>query len=118
MTRTSLVLLFAIGCGNSDKPLPPTDPNALMSTLTDLAAFGNKHAGTPEGAQTAAYIAKRFTDLGLEDVHMESFSFPRWDLTSATMTVTIDGVDSKPELDIFESSGSGTVDADVVDVNT
>ena len=118
--RNAVLGLVVLGCGGSpaNTTLPPTDPSTLMATLTDLAAFGNKHAGTPEGAMTAAYIGKRMTDIGLEDVHTESFTFAKWDLTTATMTVTIDGVDSQPMLDVFESSGAGSADADIIDVNT
>lgn len=127
MTRTTtfastLLALLAASCGSDsmtpDKPLPPTDPQALLSTLNDLAAFGNKHAGSPEGAAAAQYIAKRFTDAGLEDVHMETFAFPRWDLASKSMAVTIDGQPAAMEFDVFESSGAGIADADVVDVGT
>jgi len=49
MSRTALLCLVAACGGSSATALPPTDPATLMTTLTDLAAFGNKHAGTAEG---------------------------------------------------------------------
>lgn len=117
--RPALVLLALAACGgDSTKPLPPTDQAALMTTLDALAQFGEKRAGTPAGAQAATYIQGRFTDLGLSDVHQESFQFPSWSLTSQALTVTIDGVPMSPGFDVFEAAGGGHVDAEIVDVGT
>jgi Iap family predicted aminopeptidase len=97
---------------------PPTDPTVLTPTLDALAAMGQKQAGTVTGAMAASYIAGRFTELGLSNVHTEPFGFPRWDLQSKTLAVTIDGAQSAPGFDVFEASGSGDVTGPVVDVGT
>jgi aminopeptidase YwaD len=120
MKRLVWIALVVSGCGgNDDRPLGPTDQAGLKATLDALAAFGEKHAGSPEGRQAADYVAQRFTDLGLQNVHLESFQFPRWDITSKAMTITIDGVAMTPGFDVFESSGAGQVsDAPIINVET
>lgn len=116
----SLVSLVsvALGCGSDPKPLGPTDQGKLLSTLEDLAAIGDKGAGTPGGQQAAQYIADRFTALKLADVHTEPFTFPRWELVSKAMTISIDGVPMQVGFDVFEASGSGVVDGEIVNVET
>jgi aminopeptidase YwaD len=111
-----LVLIVLAGCGSDDKVLPPTDPKDLTITLEALAAFGEKQPGSEAGQQAANYIAERFRALGLSDVHYETFSVPRWRLTSKAFTLTIDGVDSTPGFDVFEASNSGIADGELVDV--
>ena len=56
-------------------------------SLEDLAAFGKKHVGTDGAKQAGDYLVSRFRQLGLADVHTESFQFPRWDLMSSSLTV-------------------------------
>src|SRR5262245_37464719 len=120
--RRLLWIPFVIAAGCGDKatpPLGPTDQGGLKATLDMLATFGEKHAGSPEGRAAADYIAQRFTDIGLGDVHLESFQFPRWELTSKAMTITIDGVAMTPGFDVFESSGAGMVsNAPIINVET
>ena len=118
--RRAALLVFALAACGGDKatPLPPTDHEALMTTLDALARLGEKRAGTPAGAQAATYIQGRFTALGLGHVHQESFQFPSWAQTCKALTVTIDGVELTPEFDVFEAAGAGTVDAEIVDVGT
>src|SRR5262245_53286926 len=106
------------GCGDKEVILPPTDHGELLATLEALAAMGQKQAGTPEGAQATEYIEGRFRDLGLADVHRETFGFPMWKLVSKQLTVTIDGALYAPPFDVFEASGSGMADGPVVDVGT
>jgi Zn-dependent M28 family amino/carboxypeptidase len=119
MRRLLSIALLLAACGGKDKELGPTDQAGLRATLDALAGFGEKHAGSPEGRAAADYIAQRFTDMGLSDVHTESFQFPRWELASKAMTITIDGAAMTPGFDVFESSGSGTVmNAPVVNVET
>src|SRR5437868_5431327 len=117
-----LLLLLAVGsaCGDDggDKVLPPTSQDDLLSALKDLSAFGEKKAGTPAGKQAATYVEKRFMELGLADVHQETFGFPLWELGSKSLTITIDGVAMTPGFDVFEASGGGTIDAPIVDVGT
>src|SRR5574337_108679 len=97
-----LVLLCLAACGGDAKPLPPTDQTQLAATLDTLAGFGNKHAGTPEGMAAGDFIQQRFTELGLDDVHTETITFPKWELVSSKLTVSIDGVELSPGFDVFE----------------
>ncbi len=119
MRRLFLVLAFLCACGDDGaKVLPPTSQDDLLKTLTDLSAMGEKKAGTPAGKQAAAYVERRFTELGLSDVHQETFGFPLWELGSKSLTITIDGVAMSPGFDVFEASGGGVVDAEILDVGT
>jgi len=120
MKRLLVVTLTMLGCGGDAPPkLEPTDQAQLLATLEDLAAMGEKAAGTPAGEQAAAYIHDRFTRLGLQDVRYETFAFPRWALVSKSLTITIDGVASTPGFDVFEAAGGGALaDAPIVDAGT
>ena len=80
----------------------------------DLAAFGNKHVGTAEGAMAGDYVRGRMEMMGLADVHFESFQFPRQDIQNAAVAVTVDGAPQTPGADAFDGTGAGHVDADVV----
>jgi hypothetical protein len=94
-------------------------PDALMQTLNDLAAFGPKHVGTDAGAQAGAYVQQRMVAAGLEDVHFETFDFPRYDIDSSNLSVSVNGAASAAMgYDVFEASGTGSADADVVYVGT
>jgi Zn-dependent M28 family amino/carboxypeptidase len=119
--RARLLLLFALAgaCGDDGVTvLPPTDPAELSITLEALAAFGQKQPGTPEGQQAAAYIADRFRALGLANLHDETFQVPRWAATTKTFTLSIDGAQTTPGFDVFEASGSGVADGEIVDVGS
>jgi Zn-dependent M28 family amino/carboxypeptidase len=116
--RKLVAVLVMLGCGGKDVVLGPTDQGQLRSTLDALAAMGQKQAGTPAGQQAAQYISDRFAALELTDVHLEPFQFPRWELISKSMTISIDGVDLTPGFDVFEASGSGIVDGEIVNVET
>src|SRR5262245_35085862 len=106
--------VFALSCGDDGSPQPPTDPAVLSQTLMDLAGFGNKHVGTPAGTMAGEYVRGRMEAMGLADVHFESFQFPRQDITSATVNVTVDGAPSAPGADGFDGTGAGHADADVI----
>ena len=110
-------LLVLAACGSDDKTLPPTDPADLQKTLDALAAMGQKQPGTDAGRMAAAYVQGRFTELGLANVHQETFTVPAWSATKS-FTLTIDGVASSPGFDVFEASGSGIADGEIVDVGS
>lgn len=113
-----LVVALLAACSEPPVTLAPTDPQTLEPTLDALAAFGEKGAGSTAGQMAAMYIQGKFADLGLTDVHTESFHFPRWQLMDRSFSVTIDGVTTTPGFDVFEAAGSGNVDALVVDAGT
>ncbi|HYS10814.1 MAG TPA: M28 family peptidase [Myxococcales bacterium] len=58
----------------------------LARTLRDLAALGDKRAGSPGGAASAAYIAARFRAAGLE-TQLETFRFPAFVLHGSSLQV-------------------------------
>jgi len=116
--KRALCVVAIVACGDGPQPLEPTDPQDLLTTLDDLAAMGDKHAGTANGQQAAGYITDRMQAIGLADVHLESFTFPQWQEQSKSLTVSIDGLEMTLGFDVFESSGSGTVDGEVIDVGT
>lgn len=116
--RWLLVAALVCGCGDKDVVLGPTDERELLVTLEALAAIGEKQAGTPAGQEAARYIADRFEAIGLSDIHTESFTFPQWKLQSKTLTVSIDGFELALGFDVFEASGSGVVDGEIVNVET
>ena len=90
-------------------------PSSLLQTLNDLASFGNKHVGTPAGAKAGDYVLQRLKAAGLDEVHFEPFDFPRYDLDSSSLSLSIDGGAPTPTgYDVFEASGTGSADADVV----
>jgi hypothetical protein len=116
--RLTLVI-FVAGCGSPptmNGPPPATDPNALLGTLNDLMGFGEKRVGTGGGASATDYVKSRFVQAGLTNVHYETFGFPRHDVTSRMMSVTVDGVAPNPAIafDVFEGSGPGHADGDLV----
>ena len=110
-------MMTAAAC-SSNGPPKPTDPNAIVSTLNDLAALGNKRVGTEPGRQAGEYVLSRMQKAGLTDVHMESFQFPRHVLDSKSLAATVDGATMSPAFDILEGSGAGHADADIVYVGT
>ncbi|MCU1280264.1 MAG: putative cell wall-binding domain, partial [bacterium] len=88
----------------------------LLRTIEELAAFGEKRAGTDAGARAAEYLLDRFRRLGLDDVHAQPFAFPRHDLASASLELTVDGEARPAAFAALEASGTGRVDAEVVHV--
>lgn len=119
MRRLLLVTSLLAACGDDGaKVLPPTSQDELLTTLDALAAMGEKRSGTPAGQQAAAYLEDRFTQLGLTDVHRETFGFPFWQVTSKSLSISIDGAAMTPGFDVFEASGGGTIDGPIVDVGT
>jgi hypothetical protein len=96
--------------------LPIELRGALATTLADLAALGEKRCGTDAGARAAAYLQERMQRLGLDDVHAQPFAFPRHDLASATLTLTVDGQERGVAWEPLEASGRGDVDGEVVHV--
>lgn len=111
------------GCGDrADDPSAYTDParvaGRMLGTLEDLAALGNKRAGTDAGIQAGNYVHDRFRAAGLSDVRFEEFTFPRYDLRETTLAVTVDGGARPMAVEAFAYSGVGRAEGDVVFVGT
>jgi peptidase M28-like protein len=88
----------------------------LVRTIEELAAFGEKRAGTNAGARAAEYLFDRMRKAGLEDVHEQPFAFPRHDLLRASFGLTVAGAARPMAFAALEASGSGSVDGEVVHV--
>src|SRR5438132_688989 len=117
MRLSIFVALVVAGCGSpAEMPaaLAPTDGAALRKTLDDLAVFGEKHVGTEGATRAGEMLLARFSAAGLGGAHFESFDFPRHDLVSSSLSVTVDGAPQSPGFDVFEGCGSGHADGDVV----
>ncbi len=88
----------------------------LGRTVEDLAAFGEKRAGTEAGARAAEYLVERFTRAGLVDVHAQPFAFPRHDVARGSFELTVDGAPTPVAFSVLEASGGGRADGELVHV--
>ena len=114
-----MFLSITVGaCGSSQSPPKPTEPSALLGTLMDLQALGYKRVGTDAGRQAGEYLLGRMQKLGLSDVHLESFQFPRHQVDASSFSPTVDGTAMPIVFDVFEGSGAGHADADIVYVGS
>ena len=86
----------------------------LSRTLADLAAIGDKRAGSPGGVASAAYILQRFRAAGLEDPCQETFGFPAFALRGSTLRA----LDREVAHEAFAYSGCGSGTAPMVHVGT
>lgn len=84
----------------------------------DLAAIGEKRVGTPGGAMAGSYVQSRLAALHLTDLHTEPFAFPRHDVISSSLSMTIAGAPMTVGFDVFDGSGSGHADADLIFVGS
>jgi hypothetical protein len=85
-----------------------------IRTLNDLAGFGEKRVGTPEGAKASQYVMGRMQQAGLKNVHFEQFNFPQHltNLAASSFQVTQNGkpfAGQQIAFDVFEGSGTGSV---------
>jgi aminopeptidase YwaD len=121
-----LVLVAAVGCSSrpqeaatsTSSAVTTADPLSmrLSQSLSDLASFGNKRAGTTEDVHAGNYLKRRFQDAGLEQVHFEEFTFPKFELSSSSVSLSLGGVASATSAtshEVLAYSGTGTVDADI-----
>jgi hypothetical protein len=86
----------------------------LRATLEDLAAFGEKRAGTPAGARAAEYLRARMVTLGLQAVRTEPFAFPGHEVTTAALEFEVAGIARDLSYSVLEASGAGSFDAELV----
>jgi len=78
---TFLLALFA-GAGSAAVANPDmyrklageVKPENLSETIRTLSGFGSRIAGYPGDAQAAAYVEKRFREIGLEQIRSETFT--------------------------------------------
>jgi aminopeptidase YwaD len=63
------------------------DPAEIGRTLDDLAAIGNRYAGTPGEVAARDYLVDRFQTLGLDDVRLEPFPYLGYEAQSAACAV-------------------------------
>src|SRR5262249_36265484 len=64
---------------------------ALLRTLEDLAAFGEKRAGTDAGRAAGDYVGERMRQAGLERVHCDPFRFPQHRVVRAELVARAGG---------------------------
>jgi peptidase M28-like protein len=97
--------------------IPPADSALaaeLRATLEDLAAFGEKRAGTPAGARAAEYLRQRLAAAGLAEVRAEPFAFPSHEVIAASVAVEVGGIAREIHFSPLEATGAGTFAADLV----
>ena len=70
-----------------DPALMPST-GSLMSTVKDLVDIAPRATGTPGGRKAADYVARRFRDAGLKDVHFETADSFSWAASDASLTVS------------------------------
>src|SRR5882724_3943641 len=86
----------------------------LSRTLRDLAAVGDKRAGTAAGAASATYIQDRMNAAGVGNVHLETFRFASFVLRGSAFRAG--GRDLANE--VLAYSGCGSAAAPLVHVGT
>jgi len=86
----------------------------LSRTLRDLAAVGDKRAGTAAGAASATYIQDRMNAAGVGNVHLETFRFASFVLRGSAFRAG--GRDLAHE--VLAYSGCGSAAAPLVRVGT
>src|SRR6266404_2255998 len=86
----------------------------LSRTLEDLAAIGDKRAGSVGGVASAAYILQCFRAAGLENAREETFGFPAFVFRGSMLRAS--GREMPHEA--FAYSGCGGVEAPLVHVGT
>ena len=89
--------------------------------LTDLTAIGSRMAGSEGERRAAGLVADAFERAGLADVRTDPFDLPAWERGSASLDVTVSGIDGEPATRSFEAlalpySPAGSVSGELVDV--
>jgi hypothetical protein len=89
----------------------------LRGTLDDLAAIGDKRAGSPGGHRAAAYLRDRFQAHGFAP-SVDTFHFPRHTVTASTLEVLLDGERRLLGAEVLEACGAGSTRAPLVHLGT
>lgn len=59
----------------------------LLADIDKILSFGIRQPGHPGDRQAESWAARRFTELGLEDVALEPVELPMWESAGATLEV-------------------------------
>lgn len=143
------VLLCLCGCisGNRSEPASGADVDAIVNAapcaksaapeavgmpsedrifgwIEYFAGLGNRRTGTVGGAKAAAYMKCQFESLGLQDVHYETATAMKWEVTRSGLMVAGQAIDSFPMANTFVardessafSTGAGGLNAEIVDI--
>jgi hypothetical protein len=78
----------------------------LLRSLEDLAAIGEKRAGSAGAHRAAAYLSDRFAQLGLAP-QLERFEFPRHEVLSSSLEIAVGGQVRPFGCEVLEASGAG-----------
>ena len=113
-------------CARSSAPeavgMPTED--RIFGWIEYLANLGNRRTGTVGGVKAAAYMKCQFESLGLQDVHYETATASKWEVTRSSLAVAGQPVDSYPIAGTFAerdtqsvfSTGPGGLNAEIVDI--
>ena len=107
----------------------------MVGWIETVCAQGIRRPGYPADAWSERWIAERFTELGLDDVHLEPVELPRWEPRSWSLSVATDterfevpcfplphsapvpdGIEA--ELATLEDDPKGAIALDTVTLNT
>jgi hypothetical protein len=88
----------------------------LLTTIEELAAFGEKRCGTEAGQRAAEYLYQRLRHIGLEGVGEQPFAFPRHDLAHAAFELWVAGTERQAAWAVLEGCGAGNVDGELINV--
>ncbi|WP_336820142.1 M28 family peptidase [Gordonia sp. MMO-8] len=109
----------------SASPAAPLTATSMMSTVRDLVDMGPRTTGSPAGRRASDYVAQRFRDAGLTDVHFEEVTSYDWKPSNAGLRVGATAVDAFPVSHSFipadagpgvRSTGANGLTAPVVDI--
>jgi carboxypeptidase Q len=128
-----LILLVAVGCAPGDAPAQPEHPPAeeilavartsldgsLVRANADtlLDRIGARISALPSGDSAQAFVERRLTAYGLENVRQEPFELLAWDRRLAALTITEPEEEEARELTILSLGhvGSHEIEAPLLD---
>ncbi|MBT0566231.1 M28 family peptidase [Williamsia sp. CHRR-6] len=114
--------------GHASVNAAPDDPlrtTRIAQTVRDLVDIAPRATGSPGGAQAASYVAHRFRQAGLSDVHYEEVTSYDWTPSNAALRVGDTRFDVFPVAHSFigadarasyRTTGRGGRSAPVVDI--
>ena len=111
-----LVALVLAACAMSAAASSSASAATAGEEMARCAAFGEKHPGSAADAAAAQWIEGRFRGAGLE-TSVEQFHLPAYVVHDVAIAVVGQGARPVPG-ETFAYGGTGTVEADVVDVGT